>query len=83
MIGRESPALETLAEVEVAVSARLGSAHLPLSSVLSFAAGTVVTLDCAPDAPATLLVNGVAIAVGDLVLTDDGSLAVEIREVSK
>ena len=76
------PTLEALGDVEVVVSARLGNARLPLASVLSFAAGTIVPLDCAPDSPATLLVNGVAIAVGDLVATDEGGLAIEISAIS-
>lgn len=76
------PPLDTLGDVEVSVTARVGEARVALASVLSFAAGTVVPLDCSPDAPATLLVNGVAIATGDLVLTDEGSLAIEIRDVA-
>jgi len=77
------PQLESLADVEVLVCARLGQARMPLNSVLSLTEGAVVPLDCAPDAPAILLVNGVGVASGDLVLMDDGMLAVEIHEVSK
>lgn len=76
-----APALEVLGEIEVVVSARLGDARVPLATAASFAEGAVVALDCSPDAPVTLLVNGVAIAMGDLVVTEDEVLAVEITHV--
>ena len=73
--------LEVLGEIEVAVCARLGLARVPLAAAAAFAEGSVVSLDCAAEAPVTLLVNGVAVASGDLVVTDEGVLAVEIRKV--
>jgi flagellar motor switch protein FliN len=78
---RVGATLEALADVEVSVSARLGRAHVPLSQVLSLATGSIVSLDCLPDSPAVLLVNGVAVAEGELVVTDAGMLAIEIRHV--
>jgi flagellar motor switch/type III secretory pathway protein FliN len=74
--------LEALSHVEVSVCARVGGAQLPLAAVVGLAAGSIVTLDCSPDAPATVLVNGVPVASGDLVVTDDGVLAVEIVTVA-
>ena len=73
---------EVLGNIEVTVAARIGSARVSLASAASFAPGSLVMLDCAADAPVALLVNGVAIAKGDLVVTDDGELAVEITDVS-
>jgi flagellar motor switch/type III secretory pathway protein FliN len=81
--GIDASTLETLGEIEVAVSARIGFANVPLATAATFAEGSVVLLDCAPDAPVALLVNGVAIATGDLVVTEDGVLAVEILEVRR
>jgi len=77
--GGDVLSLEALGEIEVAVCARLGLARVPLASAAAFTEGSVVSLDCEPDAPVALLVNCVAVASGDLVLTDDGILAVEIR----
>jgi len=74
--------LDALGEVEVTVSARVGRASVPLANVFALATGSVVSLDATPDAPAALLVNGVPIATGDLVVTEDGVLAFEIRNVS-
>lgn len=79
MIESREVGLGVLGDVEVTVCARVGEARLPLSAVVSLSAGSVVPLDCRPDAPVTLVVNGVPVASGDLV-DDDGSLAFEIRE---
>ncbi|HYK52859.1 MAG TPA: FliM/FliN family flagellar motor switch protein [Candidatus Eremiobacteraceae bacterium] len=76
----ESP-YAALGEIEVTVAARLGGVRMPLSAAAALCDGSLVTLDCAPDSPVTLLVNGVAIATGELVVTDDGELAVEISDV--
>lgn len=70
-----------LGEIEVTVAARLGGVRMPLHAAAALRDGSLVTLDCAPDSPVTLLVNGVAVAKGDLVVTDDGALAVEISAV--
>ena len=71
----------TLGAIEVTVAARLGGVRMPLRAAASLAAGSIVSLDCTPDAPVALLVNGVEIARGELVVTDDGELAVEITDV--
>lgn len=81
MSGGGTTSLEALGEIEVTVCARLGLARVPLATAAAFAQGSVVSLDCAADAPVTLLVNGVAIASGELVLTEEGALAVEIVKV--
>lgn len=70
-----------LGEIEVTVAARLGGVRMPLHAAAALSDGSLVTLDCAPDSPVTLLVNGVAIAKGELIVTDDGVLAVEISDV--
>ena len=71
----------TLGAIEVTVAARLGGARMPLRAAASLATGAIVSLDCAPDAPVALLVNDIEIARGELVVTDDGELAVEITDV--
>jgi len=75
-------ALEALGDIEVDVCAGLGSARVPLGAAAAFAEGTVVSLDCAADAPVMLLVNGVPIATGELVVNEDGLLAVVIGRVA-
>jgi flagellar motor switch protein FliN/FliY len=74
--------LDALGPVALDVRVILGSASVRVADVLGFAPGVVVPLDAAPDAPVALLVNGVAIAEGDLVVTEDGSLAIEIATIA-
>lgn len=74
--------LETLGDVRVDVSALLGRASATIGDVLNYAPGTIVPLDTRSDASVPLLVNGVAVASGDVVVTDDGRLAIEINEIS-
>jgi len=73
--------LAALGDVEVSVAVALGSTRCRVSDVLAFCEGTVVALAARADAPVDVLVNGVAIASGDIVELDDGTLAVEISEV--
>ena len=73
--------IEALKDVEVAVSVLLGSARATVAQVLAFVPGDVVTLDSRSDAPVFLLVNGVPIAFGDIVVADDGRLALEIASI--
>jgi flagellar motor switch protein FliN/FliY len=73
--------LAVLGDVEVSVAVALGSARCRVSEVLAFCEGTVVALAARADAPVDVLVNGVAVASGDIVELEDGTLAVEISAV--
>jgi flagellar motor switch protein FliN/FliY len=79
----ERLSLDALSSVALDVRVVLGRASVRVADVLGFAPGVVVPLDSAPDAPVALLVNGVAIAEGDIVVTEDGSLAVEIATLTQ
>jgi flagellar motor switch protein FliN len=72
---------EVLGDVRVAVTALVGRTTASIAEILTYIPGTLVPLDTRIDAPVPLLVNGIAIARGDLVATDDGCLALEIGEV--
>ncbi|MBV8164295.1 MAG: FliM/FliN family flagellar motor switch protein [Candidatus Eremiobacteraeota bacterium] len=73
--------LESLSDVQVTVTVLLGRATASIAELLSYAPGTIIPLDVRADAPVELFVNGVAIASGDLVSTEDGGLAVQIVEL--
>ena len=73
--------LEALGVVRVAVTALVGRASAALGDVLQYAPGKVVVLDAKADAPVRLLVNGILVAQGDLVATEDGDLAIHINEI--
>jgi flagellar motor switch protein FliN/FliY len=70
--------LESLGDVQVVVTVLLGRATASIAELLAYTPGMIVPLDTRADAPVELFVNGIAIANGDLVTTDDGGLAVQI-----
>jgi flagellar motor switch protein FliN/FliY len=82
-VNQERISLDALGPVALDVRVVLGRASVRVADVLGFAPGVVVPLDAAPDAPVALLVNGVAVAEGDIVVTEDGSLAVEIATLAQ
>ncbi|MBV8082428.1 MAG: FliM/FliN family flagellar motor switch protein [Candidatus Eremiobacteraeota bacterium] len=73
--------LAALNDVEVRVTVTLGDARCRVSDVLAFTEGTIVPLGASARAPVELLVNGIVVAVGDLVEIENGMLAVEITAV--
>jgi flagellar motor switch protein FliN/FliY len=78
----ERISLDMLGPVALDVRVVLGRTSVRVADVMAFAPGVVVPLDTAPQAPVALLVNGVAVAEGDIVVTDDGMLAVEIAALT-
>jgi flagellar motor switch protein FliN len=78
---RDQAPYAALGEIEVTVAVRLGGVRMPLHAAAELGEGSLVTLDCTPESPVALLVNGVAIAQGELVVTEEGELAVEISDV--
>lgn len=73
--------IAALNDVEVYVSVSVGKTLVRVSDVLAFTEGTIVPLGANTNAPVELLVNGVAVAVGEIIELEDGMLAVEIGEV--
>jgi flagellar motor switch protein FliN/FliY len=65
------PGLDLLHDVEMEVTAELGRTRMTVRELLSLAPGTIVELDRAAGSPADLLVNGRAIAVGEVVIIDE------------
>jgi flagellar motor switch protein FliN/FliY len=68
--------------VGLRVWAELGRARLPVGRAVGLAPGAVVELDRGVDEPLDLYVNGRRLALGRLILTDDGEWAVRIESVS-
>ena len=73
--------LESLGDVQVAITVLLGRATASIGELLAFAPGSIVPLDTRADAPVDLFVNGIAIGSGELVTTEEGGLAVQIVEL--
>jgi flagellar motor switch protein FliN/FliY len=69
-----------LADVEMGVTAELGRCHMTIREVLSLTAGAVIDLDRAAGTPVDLLVNGTAIARGEVVVVDE-EFGIRITEI--
>ena len=66
-----------LADVRVEVTVELGRATMPMRSLLSLTAGSVVEPDRTADAPVDVLVNGRLVARGEVVVVE-GEIGVRI-----
>jgi flagellar motor switch protein FliN/FliY len=72
--------LELLRDVNMDVTAQIGSTRMTISELLNLTEGAVVELDRAAGAPADLLVNGHLIARGEVVVIDE-NFALRITEI--
>ena len=67
----DSETIELLMDVELELTAELGSTELPLKNILDFTKGSIVKLDSYTSNPIDLLVNGKVIAKGEVVIIED------------
>ncbi len=84
-IGPESGAElepESLLDLPLRVWAEIGRTHMPAAFVVGMPAGAIVDLDCDPDAPADLYVNGRHFGTGRLVLVD-GEWALRVESLDQ
>ena len=63
--------LDRLESVTVEVSVEIGRSQMTLGGALALAPGSIVTLDRPADQPVDLLVNGRAIARGEVIVVDE------------
>ncbi|MEX0643873.1 MAG: flagellar motor switch protein FliN [Parvularculaceae bacterium] len=77
-----APALDTVYDVPVKVSAVLGKTKMNVASLLRMGRGAVIELDRKVGEPIDLYVNDRLIARGELVMVD-GSLGVTMTEIVK
>jgi flagellar motor switch protein FliN len=73
---------ELIRRVGLRVWVELGRARLPVGRAVGLAPGAVVELDRGVDEPLDLYVNGRRLALGRLLMTEDGEWAVRIESVS-
>ena len=67
----DSETIELLMDVELELTAELGSTEMPLKNILDFTKGSIVKLDSYTSNPIDLLVNGKVIAKGEVVIIED------------
>jgi flagellar motor switch protein FliN/FliY len=82
----ETPVVEelepaTLLDMPLRVWAEIGRARMPAAFVVGMPQGAIVDLDCSPDAPADLFVNGRHFGTGRLILVD-GEWALKVETLT-
>ena len=70
----------TLLDMPLRVWAEIGRVRMPAAFVVGMPEGAIVDLDCHPDAPADLFVNGRHFGTGRLILVD-GEWALRIESL--
>jgi flagellar motor switch protein FliN len=78
--GRDHVAEETIRSVPVRVWAELGRTRMPIAQAVGLPSGALVDLDCDPDEPIQLFVNGRPFARGRLLLVNN-EWAVRVEEI--
>jgi flagellar motor switch protein FliN/FliY len=63
--------IDTVMRIPVSLQVVLGSATMPVSSVLKLGRGAVVALDRRVGEPVDVVVNGRVVARGEIVVVDD------------
>ena len=73
---------ESLLDMRLRVWAEIGRAQMPAAFVVGMPKGAIIDLDCGPDEPADLFVNGRHFGTGRLVLVEgEWALRVETLDV--
>lgn len=63
--------LDSLRDVPITITARLGHATLPIGAILRLGPGAVVELEESISSPIELTVRGVPFATGEVIVVDD------------
>lgn len=75
-----SSSLDSLRDVPITITARLGHVVLPIAEILKLGPGSVVELEEAVGQPIELTVRGVPFATGEVVVVDD-HFAIRIKSL--
>lgn len=75
--------LSAVMQIPVEVKAVLGSANVPISTLMKMRRGTVLPLERRVGEPIELMVNGRVVARGEVVVLEDGapSLGISLTEI--
>ena len=72
----------SLLDMPLRVWAEIGRTNLPAAFVVGMPVGAIIDLDCEPDEPADLYVNGRHFGTGKLVLVD-GEWALRVESLTE
>jgi flagellar motor switch protein FliN len=71
--GLDSPNLETVMRIPVTVKIVLGSATMPVASLVKLGRGAIIPLDRRVGEPVDVVVNGRVVARGEVVVVDEAT----------
>jgi flagellar motor switch protein FliN/FliY len=74
--------LASVMDIPVTLSVVLGTQAIPLGKLYALGRGSVIVFDKQIGEPVDILVNDRLVARGEVQLTDDGRLAVEMTEIA-
>lgn len=74
--------LEAVLEVEVEITAVLGTSMMPISQILKLGRGAVVELDRKVDEDIEIMANNMLVAKGEVIVIED-RLGVTMTEIMK
>ena len=79
----EAPSLDTILNIPVSVQVVLGSATMPVATLMKLGRGAIVPLDHRVGQPVDIVVNGHVVAKGEMVVLDGDSsrLGVSLTEI--
>ena len=77
---RNEEKIQRLLDVEMDIVVRFGEKNVQLRDIVRYGIGTLIELDRTVDDPVELLVNGFALARGEVVVVD-GYYGVRITEI--
>ncbi len=70
-VSSSEPDLSRLSDIPMELSVEIGRTHMTVGETLELAVGSVVTLERQAGQPVDLLVNGTAIARGEVIVVDE------------
>jgi len=78
----DDTSLHRFLDINIKVSAELGSITIPIGELLELGEGSVVKLDRPVSAPVDVIANGIRVARGEVVVVDD-CFAIRIKEIDR
>jgi flagellar motor switch protein FliN/FliY len=81
-LGFEELGAASMLDMPLRVWAEIGRTKLPAAFVVGMPPGAIIDLDCEPDEPADLFVNGRHFGTGRLVLVD-GEWALKVESLNE
>jgi flagellar motor switch protein FliN/FliY len=78
----DDTSLNRFLDINIKVSAELGSVTIPIGELLELGEGSVVKLERSVSSPVDVIANGIRVARGEVVVVDE-CFAIRIKEIDR